>query len=290
MTAERRTPTKSARRQAKRRNAISRGIRRFEALLPDATGLSLPRLQWPSLSLAWTGFSGWVWAKLASLTLLGAVVAALVWIHSDPAWFVYREAVHFQGLRLLNEEELFATTGVDGWNLLWLRTSDVRENLLQHPYVANATVRFTLPATIQVTVKEEDPVVVWVTGQGDFFVAQSGDAVPVNDKSVAGLPRLVDPMQQATPLAAHGRLQMDPTIVQSTFALLEQFPGLTEVGYSTEVGLNFGLPGSALWVYWGDGEHIAEKLSNLQAGQRLIADGQRKSIVDVRFPGQPFIR
>jgi cell division protein FtsQ len=84
---------------------------------------------------------------------------------------------------------------------------------------------------------------------------------------------------------------VDTEIVASALALVSQVSGVTEVQYSPEVGLNFGLPGTPLWVYWGDGEQVESKLKAIALGRQLHSDGKsRSAVLDVRIPDKLVLR
>lgn len=278
------------RRQAKRRQAVSRRWRRFETTL---AGFNLPtiRLQTPELSLSLLGFSGWYWSKLLSLVGVVAMCALLAWIHSDSRWFIYRENVTVSGASLLSADDLYSLGGADGWNLLWLRKEDLQAKLLFHPWLTDAQVQLQLPPQVNVQVSEAQPIAVWMTDQGNFWVAPNGATMPAQADRLIGLPRIVDPERAAQAIGSPIENAVDTGVVQSALALIDLMPGLNEVRFSPEVGLNFGLPNGGVWVYWGDGNKVDQKLESIALGQKLMANGTVKgAVVDVRFPGKPVIR
>ena len=278
------------RRQARRRQAVSRRWQRFETRLA-AFNLPTIRLHAPELSLSLLGFSGWHWSKLLSLVAVCAMCALLTWIHLDARWFIYRENVTVHGASLLNADDLYSLGGVDGWNLLWLRKEDLRKKLLSHPWLTDAQVQLQLPAQVDVQVSEAQPIAVWMTDQGNFWVAPNGATMAAQPDRLSGLPRIVDPDRAAQAIGSPIENAVDTGIVQSALALIDLMPGLTEVRFSPEVGLNFGLPNSGVWVYWGDGNKVDQKLDSIALGQKLVANGSVKgAVVDVRFPDKPVIR
>jgi long-subunit fatty acid transport protein len=79
-------------------------------------------------------------------------------------------------------------------------------------------------------------------------------------------------------------------VLQSALALARQFPALAQLRFNHDFGLNFNLPGSAAWVYWGDGQQMSKKFANLAAVQQLISSGRENpQLIDVRY-AQPYIR
>jgi cell division protein FtsQ len=290
-----RTP-EAGRRQAKRRRAVQQSVRRFSALLPgfEAPRLAAPDLGLRRLGLAGLGFSGLHWSKALSLLLLAGVVTALAWLHSGAQWFVYRESTAISGQHLLSADDIYAAAGVENWNVLWLRRDEIRRRLLAEPWVADADVSVRLPAAVEIAVRERPAVAVWATGEGEYWVAATGALHPVAEETSAAAaraPRLVDPLGQAGLETGEGKISVDIQAVAGALSLIQRMPGLAEVRYSAEVGLNFSLPESGLWVYWGDGERVDEKLDSVALGRKLVQSGEAAgAVLDVRNPGKPFVR
>ena len=271
-----------ARRRAKRRQAMGDRLLRFEAALP---GLRMEPLRGPAVPMSAIGFTGFVWSKLVSLALLVGVLTALIWINGDERWYVYPERIQVSGARLIGAPLLSKTAGVNGWNIFWLRQGEVRGRILENPWVETASVSFGLPAQVRVKVTEAPPIGVWSTKQGEYWISPTGAALPMSEAAPPDMMRLIDPqMAAARPGSAPGSA-VDTNIVASALALMENVPGVTEVRYSPDVGLHFGLPGTTLYVHWGDGETVERKLEMLNLGRQLAATGELKGqILDVRFP------
>lgn len=286
----------AGRRQAKRRRAVRRNVRRFSSLLPgfQARRIAAPGLGPGRLSLPRLGFSGLHWSKALSLLLLAGVVAALVWLHTGTQWFVYRDTTSISGRHLLSADDIYAAAGVEEWNVLWLRRDELRARLLAQPWVAEAEVTIQLPAQVAISVRERPAVAVWATGEGEYWVAETGALLPLDEAASAAAartPRLVDPLAQAGLETRGGEVSVDTQAVAGALALIQRVPGLAEVRYSTEVGLNFSLPDSGLWVYWGDGERIDEKMDSVALGRKLVQSGEAAgAVLDVRNPAKPFVR
>lgn len=280
-----------ARRAAKRRQAVGQRFRHFETTLP---GLRMETLRGPALPASAIGFTGFVWSKAVSLLLLCGVLVCLIWLNADERWYVYPERVQVTGQRLVDARTLVDAAGVSSWNIFWLRQSEVRNRILENPWVTSAKVSFGLPAQVRVQVSEAPAIGIWSTNEGDFWISPTGAALFMPPKTLteaapyptAMMARLVDPqMAAARPGSALGAA-VDTNIVASALALMANVPGVTEVRYSPDVGLHFGLPGTTLYVHWGDGEHVDEKLEMLKLGRQLAATGELNGqILDVRFPG-----
>lgn len=75
--------------------------------------------------------------------------------------------------------------------------------------------------------------------------------------------------------AAH----IDTDILQSALALTTYLPAVNQIYFNQGYGLNFHLPDSSTWVYWGDGLNMERKYTNIAAIQRhLRTEGTQPNI------------
>ncbi len=282
-------PGQNARRRAaKRRAALGQRFRHFEAAMP---GLRMEPMRGPAIEGSAIGFTGFVWSKAVSLVLLLGVLFGLIWINADERWYVYPERVQVTGQRLLSATALGESAGVSGWNIFWLRQNEVRDRIVENPWVSSASVSFGLPAQVLVAVDEAPTIGVWSTTQGEFWISSSGAALPTTEAAPPEMARIVDPQMAAARPGSKPGTAIDTSVVASALALMANVPGVTEVRYSPDVGLHFGLPGTTLYVHWGDGEHLTEKLALLRSGRQSAAVGELDGkILDVRFPSVVTIR
>ena len=104
------------------------------------------------------------------------------------------------------------------------------------------------------------------------------------------LPMIID-TERGAAVTLNSQLAMDPEVLDSALALLESFPGLSNIRYNEGIGLNFGLPNSEYWVYWGDGHNQATKMNYLEVGYQMLREREvRGQVIDVRFRDHPVIR
>ncbi|HXF64359.1 MAG TPA: FtsQ-type POTRA domain-containing protein [Caldilineaceae bacterium] len=277
-------------RQARRKRTLTRQMRRLEvALSAVPTRLHLDRaLQ----AAAVVQGSGWHPSKLLSALLLAAALATLGMLHTQDAWFVYAEDVHFEHVKLLRADALYAASEVEGWNIFWLQPQEVRRRLLAHPWIEDARVLLKLPGSVTVQIQEAKPVAVWITNAGNYWLAADGAALPMQAEMDSVLPQIVDTLQEARRWTADGTLAIDPQVLSSALALVQAVPELEgKVRYNRMIGLNFPLPKSAVWVYWGDGFHMEEKLEKLAIARDLLRTSDEPAqIVDIRFVDRPYLR
>lgn len=252
----------------------------------------------------WRG-SGWHPSKLLSALLLVLAAAGIGWLHGDERWFVYREDVRFDGLTYLNADALYDYSAVEGTNTLWVRNGAVRAQLIEHPYVAEATVHAGLPSmeavrpdgttpvgrtALAVTVEEIAPVALWQTDDGPLWLLDDGTALEPIGPSPAGLLTIVDGTREARTLG-EPTLRIRPNVLHSAQVLHAAMPAVQAIRYSGRVGLNFALPNNGGWIYWGNGEHAERKLANLDAMQQMIRDqGAQPQVLDLRYIERPYFR
>ncbi|NJN84981.1 MAG: FtsQ-type POTRA domain-containing protein [Caldilineaceae bacterium] len=246
----------------------------------------------PKLSLGRLRGTGRLPSKLLSLSLLICAVAALIWLFTEPRWFVYAENVEVSELTYLDAAELVRAADVEGWSILWLRPHAIRERLMEHAYVADADVSLRLPNRVLIAVEEAHPVALWVTKKGTFWLREDGTALPSRSEIDPTLPRIIDGLQDARALHRPDVEAINRQVLDSGLALMQQLPELeNNVRYDRGVGFNFHLPTDAVWIYWGDGYNTQTKLSNLSAMRTLVTNGEEPAqIIDVRYLNRPYLR
>jgi hypothetical protein len=270
---------------ARRKRQLTQRVKRFEATLAVLpTKIKRWRVGWSMPSLMQFGFSGWHASKGLSLLLLACVAGAMVWLHTDDRWFIYRENVQFNGLTYLDAKQLYQASGIDSWNIFWLQPEPIRQRLLALPYVADAQVQTSLFNGVAVSIQEAQPTALWVTDQGTLWLLADGKALPAQGKNREDISQIIDGAQEAKALDTRKALAIDPSILQSALAIKQQLPEIEQLRFNKDYGLNFHLPSSNAWVYWGDGYRTETKFANLAAVQALIQAGKAQpQIIDVRF-------
>ena len=275
-------PASQSTQAGRRKRQFARTMRRFEAAvarLPKRstrpkTAAAAPVLRMPR----------WSPGMVIGLLLLSLLVGAAVYIHMDERWYVYREQVQIAGLTYLEEEAIYAASEIESWHILWLRPATVRQRLLNVPFVQEASVRIALPGRVTLHIVEAEPVAIWQTNEGPLWIMPDGRARPVSDERFAELPNLIDPQRAAQDVTHPDELYLNPAVLQSAQALWQQLPQLEQLRFNHEFGLNFNLPGTQVWVYWGDGSNFATKLTNLNAAEQLMATNAAfPSRIDLRF-------
>jgi hypothetical protein len=283
--------------KARRKRAASRQKRRFDAVIarlpkPPSIHLHIQSIPVPTVLLP----TPWSWSKaLSTLLLLGALFSVAL-LHTAEEWFVYREDVRFHNLIRMRGDDLYSALDLDGLNIFWVEPENIRNTLLEVPWVEDAQVAVTLPAGISVSLTEMTPAAVWVTNHGNYWLAMNGDALPIATLEESALPELalphiVDSLQEAREVG-EGPLAIEPEVLTSALTLMAALPELeNSVRYNELVGLNFALPEPAVWVYWGDGFNLETKLKHLEIARETVRRAEDPvQIIDVSVVDRPYIR
>jgi hypothetical protein len=252
--------------------------------------LHWPHIQWPGwkVRLELPGFSGFHLAKIISLALLVGVITLFTWFSDDDSFFVYQENVNFGGTTFLDAQELYPLTDVEAWSILWLEPSLIRQQVLKHPYVADASVSIHWPAQVRVAITEVTPVAIWSTEGADYWLLADGRALPVRAGGVTPILRLVDPQREARVPGRSDRIS--PELLAAAFHLQEKL-GLDEFWYNSSTGLNFALPATKTWVYWGDGSGFEAKQLALNAAKSEIERNPDEArTLSLIAPNRPYFR
>lgn len=281
-------PQARQRRRAQRVRRLTQQWNRMESAL--AGWVRMPEIGWQGWAFhpQLPGYSGLHAAKLISLALLIAVATLFVWFADDDSFFVYQENVEFRGMHYLTDEELYALSDVERWSILWLEPERIRADVLAHPYVADAQVSIHWPARVQIAVEEVTAVAIWATEGAEYWILADGRALPAR----SGVPtpglRLVDPQREARMPGSVERLW--PGLLATAQHLQAEF-GLDEFWYNSTTGLNFGLPETKTWVYWGDGAEFEAKKFALQTAEKEIrANRDAVRTLSLIAPNRPYFR
>jgi cell division protein FtsQ len=270
----------------RRKRQVARTMRRFEAAVAR---LPKPTLRRNNSQTSKVTPTVWPVRTMLALAFLLALAVAIGYLHNDERWFVYRETVQINGLTYLNAEEVYAASGVDSWHALWLRAPVIRDRLRTLPFVEDAHVSISFPNEVALDIIETEPVALWVTTDQTHWLMPDGSALPVADDRFDHLPPLIDPQGDARRVGSAGRLALNPSVLGAARALWERVPEIGQLRFNHDYGLNFQLPGTLTWVYWGDGANLDGKFAHLEAIQKLIAAGEtRPQVIDLRYE-RPYV-
>ena len=147
-------------------------------------------------------------AALGMLTAAGAMYG----VAASPAFGL--GPVLVRGVRLTDPAEVTAGLAVSsGTNLFALATGPLAARLRELPTIASATVTVRLPDTLDVDVREREPILVWDVAPRRFLVDRDGvlfaelqDGADGRTPDGAPLPEMSDTRAGSTSLAVGARL------------------------------------------------------------------------------------
>jgi cell division protein FtsQ len=122
-----------------------------------------------------------MWFRLALVVSLAAALTgmtawAVVSVLSAPALRVSR--IEVNGTDHLSKGDVLALVdGLRGQNILRIRLDDYRRRVLASPWVADATVSRSLPATVVVRIVERRPMAIAREGESLFLVDEHGNEI-----------------------------------------------------------------------------------------------------------------
>lgn len=257
-------------------------IKRKQSTAPDArrgTGrggkIGRPALVLPSRE-------SWAVAGRVGLLLLTAIVttAGLIYMLQMPVLTVGRSSTQIGGNQRITPEDVYSGSGIDGRNVLLLRSSEIAARVKAVPGVASVAVHIRLPNQVLIDVTEHAPLVAWQSSTGTVWLAADGAEVP----QAGAAPPLTFIDQ------SNGRLARDAAlsklILQNLGAVRAARPELAEFYYAEEPGLYFRTPEG--WDVWlGESGSMEEKLALAEAAAKDIAQqGARPKRIDVRQSGR----
>ena len=278
------------RRNAQRRREFAQQWQRVEGLFGGA------QPWWPAFNLRqirlyFPGFSGLRPSKVISLLMLIGVVAALYTFQEDESFFVYRENVEFANTSYLTSAELYEYCDIESWSILWIDPALIREQVRSHPYVADAQVQVQWPAHVTVTVTEIEPIARWSTQSNEYWVLADGRALAQRSDTFVPTVTIVDPEFAASDPGKPEDLHLQSALLETALSLAARLPGLDTLRYNRALGLNFAIPDTQTWIYWGDGRRFEEKWLALQSAFTDIYSARTTNrTFSVIAPNRPYFR
>jgi cell division protein FtsQ len=241
---------------------------------------------------------GGVLLGLAGLAALG-VVSVARWVEGSDTLPVRTVAVHGNGLEAGSPrvDEILAYAAVQpGSPLFALDLDAVKNRVLEHPYVASATVRRVPPDGVEITVETRQPAA--ILAAGSLYLVDVNGQVMKTARNGDGLDMPVITGIAADDVASGDAL---PTLHAAVDLLHEHARAGSPGGTASEVHL---IPGVGFELVLEDGtrvrvgddepEVMKAKLARLDAVvRRLSLEGRRASFIyldDERRPERAAVR
>jgi len=222
-------------------------------------------------------------SRLAAALLLLFAGWVIYAIFNSSNFYVY--GIEVRGITTVTHEEVYSTSGLEGLSVFWVDPAAVARQVETLSNVKSAHVKVRLPARVTVTVEERTPVILWQTGDAQWWVDAEGIILPPRADLSDALTIIDADARPVSPGQA-----LDLTIIQTAQSLRQLLPELPVMNYSRATGISF-TTGEGWPVYLGDGQDMDAKLTILvNLRKDLMARGITPEFIDVRFIERPFYR
>src|SRR5258707_232721 len=242
--------------------------------------------------------AGWAWWRWRSMAAVAAVALtgyaghhAFNGIVELPIFRVQRIVFH-GNRRLSNEEALSLLDGLRGQSIMAVNLDVWRRAVMNSPWVANALLRRTLPATVDVMVEERNPLGIGRINGSLFLIDENGSMIdeygpPYADLDLPIIDGLSSAPGEANPDAARALLArrlLDALRVRNLAARVSQ------IDVSDSRNAVVLLDGDPTLERLGD-DHFVERLqSYFDLAPALRERVSGIDYVDMRFDQRVYVR
>jgi hypothetical protein len=265
--------------------------------------LHLPAL--PRMRTGWRLFSGLV--GLLSL----AVVISFIGLDAFEV-----STINLTGAERMTAEVILAHTDFLGKSIISLNPDEIETQVIENiSGLKHATVSVGLPASINISVVERQPVVLWQRGESSLWIDSEGLTFPINGEATVEAVVIADadpPAALVSPDEEKDTDQEDqesieeeplstlqeivypkttPEFIQAVLTLTSYLPEGVDLQYKTQFGLGWHDP-QGWMVYFGkDTDNLDIKLTEYQTIiERLKQENITPTLISLEFLYAPFYR
>jgi cell division protein FtsQ len=197
--------------------------------------------------------------------------------------------------RLSDGEVLALLSGLLGESLVWTDLGRWRQRLLASPWVHDAALRRSLPSTVEVVVRERQPIGIGRLNDGMYLVDDRGVIVDQYGPQYADLDLpIVDGLSVAVtpdgPVADTARAELAARVISALRANAGIAARLSQLDVSDLHDAQVILSGDSAVISLGDDQFLARLQNYLELAPALrdrVADIDH---VDVRFDNRIYVR
>jgi len=265
--------------------------------------LHLPAL--PRMRIGWRLFSGLV--GLLSL----AVVISFIGLDAFEV-----SSINLKGAERMAAETILAQTDFLGKSIISLNPDEIETQIIETiPGLKNATVSIGLPASINISIMERQPVVLWQQGEGSLWIDSEGVAFPINGEATVQAVVIADDnppaglisqdkedesqeenqeISEKESLSSFQEMiypETTPEFIQAILSLTSYLPEGVSLRYETQFGLGWQDP-QGWMVYFGrDTDNLDIKLTEYQTiVERLKQENITPTLISLEYLHAPFYR
>jgi hypothetical protein len=219
--------------------------------------------------------------------LSGLACAGLLFLLTAPMFRV--EAPVVRGLQYLSADSILTASDLPGSNMFLISPGFVESEIVRKiPAVYSASVAVDVDGAVMVTIREREPILLWVQESNSYWVDAGGVFFPALAER-SDLVR-VEVRETGLPIAFDDKPDIDPAVVVHALELTVALPSGTQLIYDTGHGLGMMDPGGWM-VYFGNSGMIDQKLDVYRRlMDSLGGKGIRPGMVSVENLRQPFYR
>ena len=243
--------------------------------------------------LRWRGLVGPAVKALAVIALLayGTSRAAAIAMH---ARILQVDRIAVRGNERLSQDEVVALlNGLRGQSLIWTDLDVWRQRLLTSPWVRDASLRRSLPSTVEVVVQERRPVGIGRVRDDMYLVDDRGRAIDQYGPEYADLDLpIVDGLKPtaADDPAEGAKAELAMRVITGLRAKPEIAHRLSQVDVSDVRDAVVILTGDTAVLHLGDEQFLARVESYLQLAPTLHERIADIDYVDLRFDDRVYVK
>ncbi len=212
----------------------------------------LSRIPLPQISISRIALPNGV--RWVGLGLAGICLALLIFIFASDYFYVL--SINTVGVRYVDQDRMYAGSGLHGSHILWVNPARAAENLLQaDPNIKHAEVKIVWPAKILVTIEEYEPTLLWQQGGAENWITSDGKVVTALASRPDLLPIIAD--APAEPLAVGS--SVPAAAVEGAILLKALRTNIESLHYDPINGLSYQ-DGRGWRGYFGTGANMEHKL------------------------------
>ena len=238
--------------------------RTFDFVIPASLRLGKDR---SSRRRSRTGAKGIVVSRVLAGTLLLVMTVLLAWFFLDMRFYV--SAAQIQGTALIDAEEVYRASGLDGYSIFYINRAQVTKRICTEvPGIEQVHVDCQLPDRLLIRIEERNVRFIWHAAGTAFLMDGTGRLLQIDDGSHAGLVSVQDLDERPLQLGD----QVDVVALRSV------------------EGLHSLLPDARGWrVYFGDDQLLPQKVASMHAIlQKIASRDEPVRLIDLRFVGSPY--
>lgn len=203
------------------------------------------------------------------------------------------EHIAVQGNERLSTGEVLALlNGLRGQSLIWTDLDRWRTQLLASPWVEDATIRRSLPSTVEVVITERRPMGIGRSGEDTFLVDDSGTAIDQYGPEYADidLPIIDGLLQTSDDGARRARAQLAARVIAAVRVQPEIAPRVSQIDVADPRDAVIILSGDRAAIHVGEDRFLSRLQGYLELAPALRERVEDIDSVDLRFGDRIFVK